>query len=789
MKRILAASVNAFSILLVLTGIITLALNSEQGGILASLSHPDYLDSPVFETQVSESVNDIFDYIDLKDIFENGSALDLNRTIAQSETAGASRSYSLDYLIKYARSMGYYLNEKNEIRDDGPATVTKLQDEKQHQIRVTYRAYMPNYQPSSPSDGLMSLGKLAQETLSYLAKYYAVRSEFFDQPTNLRFYASYSGDGKSTSYTNAPELSMDTLSQSGKYLYTDSETLELSSNMKTPPNLVPLLQARNPYQNGSYLFAVSIDTDFPSQDAYALAAARYHSHHVNTVVGLVLLFFGLFACAVSFCALLMLTGRSAESGKIHLYPTDRLPSELPILLFLLWIPASGALSRALLASLENFTGSMEHWDYWHGALRLFFRYLFFLPLCLSLARNYKAETLWEYSFLRRMLLVIKHYIRSAALTAPRFYSILLFLLPNLSGLLLIGLLLYRFFTRASLFCFLVASALLLILLAIDFYAWRIATGLSKAVNEQVKSERMKADLITNVSHDLKTPLTSIINYVDLLKREKIENPRAAEYLEVLDQKANRLKTLTEDLVEASKASSGNVSIELTELDYAAMVQQALGEFEEKMKAAKLDVILNVPGRPVLILADGRRLWRVLENLMNNCCKYALRGSRVYVDVREEEDSASCTIKNISEAPLNISAEELTERFVRGDVSRTTEGSGLGLSIAKSLSSLMKGRLEISIDGDLYKAAVILPKPHRNEEAGRPGTVPDAESAMEKTNEAVAEQVRELTAELPEIDSRLAKLSSRENGEEGQGREEQGEEEQAEEKQDKEKDKD
>ena len=241
MKRILAASVNAFSILLVLAGIITLALNSEQSGILASLSHPDYLDSPVFETQVSESVNDIFDYIDLKDIFENGSALDLNRTIAQSETAGASRSYSLDYLIKYARSMGYYLNEKNEIRDDGPATVTKLQDEKQHQIRVTYRAYMPNYQPSSPSDGLMSLGKLAQETLSYLAKYYAVRSEFFDQPTNHRFYASYSGDGKSTSYTNAPELSMETLSQSGKYLYTDSETLELSSNMKTPPNLVPLL--------------------------------------------------------------------------------------------------------------------------------------------------------------------------------------------------------------------------------------------------------------------------------------------------------------------------------------------------------------------------------------------------------------------------------------------------------------------------------------------------------------------------------------------------------------------
>ena len=264
---------------------------------------------------------------------------------------------------------------------------------------------------------------------------------------------------------------------------------------------------------------------------------------------------------------------------------------------------------------------------------------------------------------------------------------------------------------ASLNALLLALAILLIILSIDFYAWHIATGLSHAVDEQVKSERLKADLITNVSHDLKTPLTSIISYVDLLKREEIDNPRVQEYIKVLDQKSTRLKTLTEDLVEASKASSGNVKIDFADINYNEIVEQALGEFEDKTHAAKLEVILNYPDHPVMISADGRHLWRVIENLLNNCCKYALRESRVYVDITEDDDSdtATCTIKNISSRPLNISPEELTERFVRGDVSRTTEGSGLGLSIAKSLTKLMNGELVISIDGDLYKASVVLKK--------------------------------------------------------------------------------
>ena len=237
----------------------------------------------------------------------------------------------------------------------------------------------------------------------------------------------------------------------------------------------------------------------------------------------------------------------------------------------------------------------------------------------------------------------------------------------------------------------------------------IGSGLDTALQEKVKSERLKADLITNVSHDIKTPLTSIINYVDLLKRQKIQDPKIASYLEVLDQKSQRLKTLTEDLVEASKASSGNLKLEMADIDLVELVQQTNGEFEERFEQRHLKIISDFPDGMIIIRADGRRLWRVLENLYTNAFKYAQEGSRVYVDVASVDGKAIFTMKNISEKPLNISPDELTERFVRGDVARTTEGSGLGLSIARSLTQLQHGTFSLTIDGDLFKAALTFPR--------------------------------------------------------------------------------
>lgn len=233
-------------------------------------------------------------------------------------------------------------------------------------------------------------------------------------------------------------------------------------------------------------------------------------------------------------------------------------------------------------------------------------------------------------------------------------------------------------------------------------------AISTAVDERVKSEHFKAELITNVSHDLKTPLTSIINYVDLLKKEQIDNPKAAEYIEVLDRKSQRLKKLTEDLVEASKASTGNLSVNWERLDWAQLTDQALAETGERLEAQKLTVVRSLPEEPLWVEADGRHLWRVLDNLLTNCAKYALPGTRVYVDLRRSGDWAVLSVKNISRDPLDVPAERLMERFVRGDESRNQAGSGLGLSIAQSLTELQHGKFDISIDGDLFKAIITLP---------------------------------------------------------------------------------
>ncbi len=239
---------------------------------------------------------------------------------------------------------------------------------------------------------------------------------------------------------------------------------------------------------------------------------------------------------------------------------------------------------------------------------------------------------------------------------------------------------------------------------------KIADGLKNAVGSQVKAERMKAELITNVSHDLKTPLTSIITYVDLLKNEGLQSENAEKYLGIIDSKSQRLKSLTEDLFEAAKATSGNISVNFEKINVASLINQGLGELSDKIEASGLTFKTNLPIDNVLVNADGRLLWRVIENLLSNVFKYALPNSRVYIDViPANDDTVNIIVKNISAYELNIDADELMERFKRGDASRHSEGSGLGLSIAKSLTELQGGSFSVNIDGDLFKATIELPK--------------------------------------------------------------------------------
>ena len=233
----------------------------------------------------------------------------------------------------------------------------------------------------------------------------------------------------------------------------------------------------------------------------------------------------------------------------------------------------------------------------------------------------------------------------------------------------------------------------------------IRDGVSLAVEARMRSEHFRTELITNVSHDIKTPLTSIINYVDLLGKEKPENEKMREYIDVLQRQSARLKKLIDDLLEASKASTGNLTVNAEPCDVGVLLDQTLGEYGEKLNAAGLEPVLTKPEKPVIIMADGRHMWRIFDNLLNNICKYSQRGTRVYLEVYERDGKAVVTFRNISSRQLNISSDELMERFVRGDSSRNTEGSGLGLNIAQSLAQLQKGVMELTVDGDLFKVTL------------------------------------------------------------------------------------
>lgn len=375
-------------------------------------------------------------------------------------------------------------------------------------------------------------------------------------------------------------------------------------------------------------------------------------------------------------------------------------------------------------------------------------YIFNIEMILSFIRRISAKSFINSLLLIKVIKKINKYIKyiydSRSFSAKKILQLIVYLLGNIifGGLLLVG-----FETQTTL----LVLFSIIVLGVLDFYVLKklvedlsgarkiistaneissgnlkakvdieqlscdkkelaealnsIGDGLEKAVDKSIRDERMKAELITNVSDDIKTPLTSIINYVDLLKREDVNNEKAKEYLNVLDKKSQRLKQLIEDLVEASKASTGNIEFQKVPLNINELFNQVIAEYYEKFDSKNLKLVSNISKEIMSICADGRRCYRVIDNLFQNIYKYALEGSRVYLDVYKEDGDIVMAVKNISKEELNINAEELTERFVRGEKSRTSEGSGLGLSIAKNLVELQGGKFDLSIDGDLFKIII------------------------------------------------------------------------------------
>lgn len=549
----------------------------------------------------------------------------------------------------------------------------------------------------------------------------------------------------------------------GKYVvyYPDTMRLETNADITEDEMFDNVSDYEYAFPKNTKLW-IGVDADFPVQyDQFYLAQNTYNS--IIPHIWLILILSGVFVLIWAFLAgyISYTTGKEEKDGEtvFRLYLFDKLPTEFVLALMLaaglgLWLLFQviygniydSIFYRTNRATVQQLGAAKQYVLVMIGGLGL----LVSLAVCLfwySLVRRLQYGNLWKNSIvyyigrgiaggLNRMLEHPNAVIRT-------FMPYNIFLLANL----LCVLAMYEL--REAPHRLILLPLLLIVVMdgGVGIYVFRrsaerseiiggisriregdigyvldsarmhgdnrelavsvnnMGDGIRKAVATSMKDERMQADLITNVSHDIRTPLTSIINYVNLLKRERITQEPASGYIEVLDAKAQRLKQLTDDLLEASKISSGNIILENSRLDLTELVRQSVGEFSEKLEARKLQVLTTEPDGPAYIYADSRRMWRVMENLFNNICKYAMEGTRVYVDLEKAEGKIVLSLKNISENSLNFSPDELTQRFVRGDVSRSSEGSGLGLSIAKNLTELQSGEFRITLDGDLFKVLI------------------------------------------------------------------------------------
>lgn len=489
---------------------------------------------------------------------------------------------------------------------------------------------------------------------------------------------------------------------------------------------------RDPLVQGDAFYDLYQDFDYAKRSLPILFGVSFVS------------FVGLIVCLIH---LMRVTGQKERYGKVHFMVVDRIYNEVHFLLVFLYAMASTVVASTLMDIIME--GTVQFWSYVFATM-LGVLYLaavaISLSYILSVTRQIKDRSFfrntWISASIRRMselftgktfrgwmVIVMLCYglgncaIMGAMVLAPIYGQLKLSMLFGI-GLVLFNVFCMYLFIRAlrSLKEIMISVKesskgnfsypLDLNKISPSFLNFaedvaNIQEGFKNAVDDAVKGERMKAELITNVSHDLKTPLTSIISYVDLLKKENLENETASAYVEVLHEKSYRLKQLIEDLIEASKASSGNLTVEKMRVDYKQLTLQAMGEMEDKTNAVGLIFKVSC-SEPVFIDADGGHMWRILENLLSNVIKYSMPNSRVYVDIFKMDGHGVLVMKNISAAPIDFDETRLTERFVRGDEARTTEGSGLGLSITQSLAELQGGSFGIQVDGDLFKSIVSIP---------------------------------------------------------------------------------
>ena len=609
-----------------------------------------------------------------------------------------------------------------------------------------------------------------QLTLNY-QRYQVCNEAYKAGSTNIKYMIRMMTDNGMCTYTNVSDLAAvddnnvtEFFSEYRRYLIYYPDSLEFMGNTVLSEEEIDryISVYDYAYPDTTHIW-LGIDTGYGvEEDAFYNAGRVYNKLVPNVgrtvagIIGLVIIWLGIVVY------LTLTTGMTVnEEGEnaVSLKRFDRIWTEV-YLLFALALTYAGYRGYQMLIGMTGRTGEIpsEIWGiqltrlYRYGAFALYGIYVSVAlsVIWYSLVRRLKCGNIWTDSLFHRICVEIRNMVvfvfrnKNSVISTLIPYN--LYLLANLIGVIAIYNLRYDTMTAALIFGGVVVFDGIVGVLLFKRSAeqgeivdginkirdgeveFKLATenlhgaskemadavnnigeGIRKAVKTSMKDEQMKTDLITNVSHDIKTPLTSIINYVDLLKRLKMEQEPAKSYIEILDSKAQRLKQLTDDLVEASKISSGNIELNKEKLNLTELINQSIGEFSERFEELNLQMIFSAGDAPAYIFADSRRMWRVVENLFNNICKYALEGTRVYIDMAVEEGKIEASFKNISKQQMNISPDELTERFIRGDSSRSTEGSGLGLSIAKNLIQVQGGTFDIFLDGDLFKVVVEFPE--------------------------------------------------------------------------------
>ncbi len=737
--------------LLALFSLIYLNKNFHIG--IFTLNQKRYEDSIQFVQNLEEDIRSIFDYERYRLLFENNNKFDKNQKMfAIYEGPDVEKIYTLEDVLNYAKKIGYYINEDYQVT----RVYEGVEDSDNTRYLVTWERYAPNKNIQEPGEAYKTLEGLCNEVLGRLSKYYRGYKNLKEQDRNIYYTLDYSNH----IFTNRNNLNEKTYKNYGKYIHVSSESIIIDTNLvKIPKNIyiqankgILIKNSKSENIQDKYNIYICVDTNYPKKDSYYFNNLTYKKEraiYFKALVGIMI--FSIISLYTLFYLVCTSGLEEKKSKNIKLYVIDKYSIELRIFMALVCIITLWFISERVIYKFIHAIMPEELWIYGEKSILYIIIYFISFACVCSLVRSYKSAQLWEKSFIKHLIDDGCIYRKTYSFTKRLASNFILYYLINLFTTIIIF---YLVSNETTLIERLISIILVIILIAFNIFAFNnmykravandkifekikdisdgiinkkldlsefsgkekevaiklnnIGEGFANAMNEHIKSERLKADLITNVSHDIRTPLTSIINYIDLIKRANTDDFDIRPYIDILETKSLYLKNLIEDLIEASKVSSGNIKIELQEIDFVQLIQQVNGEFKEKYAERGLDIISKLPKDKMIIKADGRYLWRVLENLYNNNYKYATENSRIYIDLLMEDNIAILSIKNISERQLNISPNELTMRFVRGDVSRSTEGSGLGLSIAKSLTLIQGGSFDISIDGDLFKVKLSFP---------------------------------------------------------------------------------